>query len=81
MSKIRVIIADDDNFVRDGMRIILSVDEEFEVVGCAADGKEAVELATKHDTDIILMDIHYNHDVIIFDTWYSLWIWSTYIKK
>ncbi len=57
MSKIRVIIADDDNFVRDGMRIILSVDEEFEVVGCAADGKEAVELATKHDTDIILMDI------------------------
>jgi len=57
MEKIRVIIADDDNFVRDGMRIILSVDEEFDVVGCASNGKEAVELAGKHETDIILMDI------------------------
>ena len=41
MEKIRVIIADDSDFVRDGMRIILEVDEEFEVIGCASNGKDA----------------------------------------
>ena len=57
MNKIKVIIADDSDFVREGMRIILSVDEEFEVLGCAANGKEAVELAKNHCADVILMDI------------------------
>lgn len=57
MEKIRVIIADDSDFVRDGMNIILSMDEDFDVVGCAADGREAVELARKHRTDVVLMDI------------------------
>lgn len=57
MDKIKVIIADDSDFVRDGMRIILSVDEEFEVLGCAKNGKEAVELASKERADVILMDI------------------------
>lgn len=47
MEKIKVIIADDSDFVRDGMKIILSVDEEFEVLGCAANGKEAIELGKK----------------------------------
>ncbi|TCL60461.1 LuxR family two component transcriptional regulator [Kineothrix alysoides] len=57
MEKIRVIIADDSDFVRDGMNIILGVDEEFEVAGCAANGKEAVALARKSRADVILMDI------------------------
>ena len=57
MDKIKVIIADDSDFVRDGMRIILSVDEEFEVLGCAADGREAIELARKNKPDVFLMDI------------------------
>lgn len=57
MEKIKVIIADDSDFVRDGMRIILSVDEDFEVLGCASDGQEAVELAKKTLPDVILMDI------------------------
>ncbi len=55
--KIRVIIADDSDFVRDGMRIILSVDEEFEVTGCAANGREAVEAARRNSSDVVLMDI------------------------
>ncbi len=57
MEKIKVIIADDSDFVRDGMRIILSVDEEFEVLGCAANGKEAIALGEKTPPDVFLMDI------------------------
>ena len=57
MEKIKVIIADDSDFVRDGMKIILDVDEEFEVLGTAGTGKEAIELARKSAPDIFLMDI------------------------
>ncbi|MBR1865046.1 MAG: response regulator transcription factor [Lachnospiraceae bacterium] len=57
MEKIKVIIADDSDFVRDGMRIILDVDEEFEVLGCAANGREAIALAQTTPPDIFLMDI------------------------
>lgn len=57
MDKIKVIIADDSDFVRDGMRIILDVDDEFEVIGCAANGKDAIELAERHTPDVFLMDI------------------------
>ena len=57
MDKIKVIIADDSDFVRDGMKIILDVDDEFEVIGCAANGKEAIELAERQAPDVFLMDI------------------------
>ena len=57
MEKIKVIIADDSDFVRDGMKIILDVDDEFEVLGSAANGKEAIELAEKSKPDVFLMDI------------------------
>ena len=52
-----MIIADDSDFVRDGLKIILNLDDEFYVVGCAASGKEAVNLVIKNKTDVILMDI------------------------
>ena len=54
---IKIIIADDSDFVREGMSIILSVDSEFEVIGLAANGRECVELARKNAADVILMDI------------------------
>lgn len=57
MEKIKVIIADDSAFVRDGMRIILEVDDEFEVLGCAANGKEAIEIGEASLPDVFLMDI------------------------
>ena len=57
MEKIKIIIADDSDFVRDGMKIILDLDEDFEVIGCASNGKEACELAEKDPPDIFLMDI------------------------
>ena len=58
MDKIKVIIADDSDFVRDGMRIILQVDDDFDVIGCARNGKEAIEIAKENAPDIFLMDIH-----------------------
>lgn len=57
MDRIKVIIADDSDFVRDGMRIILEVDEEFEVIGCAGNGREAIEIARAKKPDVFLMDI------------------------
>ncbi len=57
MDKIKVIIADDSDFVRDGMKIILDVDDEFTVLGTAANGKEAIELAKTEAPDVFLMDI------------------------
>ncbi|MBQ9234791.1 MAG: response regulator transcription factor [Lachnospiraceae bacterium] len=57
MDKIKVIIADDSDFVRDGMKIILDVDDDFEVLGVASNGLEAIELAKKEAPDIFLMDI------------------------
>ena len=57
MEQIKIIIADDSDFVRDGMRIILEVDEDFKVIGCARNGREAIELAKENAPDIFLMDI------------------------
>ena len=57
MDKIKVIIADDSDFVRDGMKIILDVDDDFELLGVASNGLEAIELAKKEAPDIFLMDI------------------------
>ena len=57
MDKIKVLIADDSDFVRDGMKIILDVDDDFDVIGCASNGREACEIAEKTPPDVFLMDI------------------------
>jgi DNA-binding NarL/FixJ family response regulator len=57
MSSIRVLIADDHAIVRDGVRALLALSEDITVVGEAANGQEAVELARRLAPDVILMDI------------------------
>ncbi len=57
MDKIKVIIADDSDFVRDGMKIILEADGEFEVIGCASNGRDAIDIARTNRPDVFLMDI------------------------
>lgn len=58
MSKpIRVLIADDHLIVREGLQLILETADEFELVGQAADGAQAVQLANELEPDVILMDL------------------------
>jgi len=54
---IRVLLADDQRLLRDGLRIILGAEPDLEVVGEASNGHEAVELAERLAPDVILMDI------------------------
>lgn len=54
---IRVLIADDHTIVRAGIRLLLDVEPDIEVVGEAVNGLEAVSLAEKYCPDVILMDI------------------------
>jgi DNA-binding NarL/FixJ family response regulator len=54
---IRILIVDDQQLVRTGFRAILSAEPDFEVVGEAGDGHEAIEAADKLSPDVVLMDI------------------------
>jgi DNA-binding NarL/FixJ family response regulator len=54
---VRVLIADDQELVRTGFRMILKAEPDIDVVGEAADGAEAVELARRLRADVVLMDI------------------------
>ena len=55
--KIRILIADDHAVLREGMRNLLEQEKDFEVVGEAGDGEEAVRLGTKLKPDVVIMDI------------------------
>lgn len=55
--KIRIVLADDHSVVRQGFRMILSAQSDFEVVGEAANGREAIELAERLQPDVLVMDV------------------------
>lgn len=57
MKKLRILIVDDHGIVRKGLRLQLEQGENFEVIGEASDGREAVRAAEQLGPDVVIMDI------------------------
>jgi two-component system response regulator NreC len=58
---IRILLADDHTVMRSGLRLLLERQQNLQVVGEAADGREAVELAASEKPDVVVMDIAMPH--------------------
>jgi DNA-binding NarL/FixJ family response regulator len=58
---IRVVVADDQTAVREGLVLLLDLVDDITVVGSAANGDEAVRLVVEHDADVVLMDLRMPH--------------------
>ena len=56
-SKIRIVVADDHPIFRDGLCRLLALEEDFEVVAQASDGREVLEVLHQHEPDILLLDL------------------------
>jgi DNA-binding NarL/FixJ family response regulator len=54
---IRVLVVDDQTLIREGLASLLMMQPDLEVVGKAADGRAAIELAAAHTPDVVLMDV------------------------
>jgi two-component system response regulator NreC len=57
MEQIRILLSDDHNILRDGMRLLLERQPGFVVVGEASDGRETLDLVQNHQPDVVVMDI------------------------
>lgn len=57
VTNLRVVIADDQRVIRDGMKLMLSLMDGVEVVAVASDGDEAIAAVAEHDPDVVLMDL------------------------
>jgi two-component system response regulator NreC len=58
---IRILLADDHTVMRAGLRLLLERHENFEVIGEAADGREAVEIAAEQKPAVVVMDVAMPH--------------------
>lgn len=54
---IRLLIADDHLIIRQGLRLILETEDDFEIIVEASDGAEAVQLCSEFEPDVVLMDL------------------------
>jgi two-component system response regulator NreC len=55
--RVKVLVVDDHEIVREGIRMVLATDPELEVVGVASSGEEAIEKVRELEPDVVLMDI------------------------
>ena len=56
-SKLRILLADDHETVREGLRMILNAQPDMQVVATAGDGREAIAQAERMTPDVVIMDI------------------------
>ncbi len=54
---LKVLVADDDALIRDSLKLLLELEDDFEVCGVAKDGREAFALCQENQLDLVLMDI------------------------
>jgi len=57
VSRVRILLADDHTIVRDGLRVLLERQPDFEVVGEASNGREAIDVSQHQSPDVVLMDV------------------------
>jgi len=57
MTPVSILLADDQELLRMGFRLVLEAQPDLEVAGEAGDGEQAVELVSKLEPDIVLMDV------------------------
>jgi two-component system response regulator NreC len=57
MSNIHILLADDHSVIRTGLRLVLERQQDFEVIGEASDGREAVALTEQHRPEVVVMDV------------------------
>ncbi|SHK61775.1 two component transcriptional regulator, LuxR family [Clostridium cavendishii DSM 21758] len=53
----KILIVDDDILIREGLKVLIDLEEDFEVIATAKDGQEAIKLCEKLNPNIVLMDI------------------------
>ncbi len=58
MNKVKILIADDHQIVLDGLKMVLSAREEFDVVGEASNGIEVLDFISQNTVDIVVLDIN-----------------------
>ncbi|PAF19164.1 response regulator transcription factor [Terribacillus saccharophilus] len=58
MAKIKILLADDQELILESLSIVLSMEEDFEIVGLAQNGEEAIKVCEQLQPDIVLMDIN-----------------------
>ena len=58
MKEVKLLLADDQDLIRESLHIVLDMDPDIEVVGLAENGRMAVELCELHQPNVVLMDIH-----------------------
>lgn len=54
---IRIVLADDHDIVRDGLKLLLELEDDFEIAGTANTGREALELCRSEKPDVIVLDL------------------------
>lgn len=57
MTDVRILLADDEHLIRGAMAMMLSLEDDFEVVAEAADGRAALALALEHHPDVVVLDL------------------------